>query len=103
MKEFIVLIFCVFIVTNDISCRFVNKNEDGNEIEANMTVRENKKNKPGSGNLIQVIENYEKSKVNAFKEDENAFSKVSSDRKLQNFKIFGALTIQTRYHDNVVF
>jgi len=33
MKEFIVLIFFVLIITNDVDGRFVNKNEDGNEIE----------------------------------------------------------------------
>jgi len=33
MKESIVLIFFVFIVTNDVNGRFIHKNEDNNEIE----------------------------------------------------------------------
>ena len=36
MKEFIVLISFVLIVTNDVNGRFVNKNEDGNEIEGKI-------------------------------------------------------------------
>ena len=39
MKESIVLIFFVFIVTNDVNARFINENEDGNEIEGKILQR----------------------------------------------------------------
>ena len=77
------------------------REEDGEEVQAQMTLLETEKNKAGSGNLIKVVENYKTSKVNAFQEDEvfgekNADGEVSSNRRLQRFKTLGALTIQKR-------
>ena len=76
------------------------RDEDDEEVQAQMILLENKKNKPGSGNFIQVVKNYKTSKVDTFKEDEvfgdkNAYGEVSSNKRLQLLKTLGALTIQT--------
>ena len=92
------LVFCQLVPFAEVillTALEYHRGEDVNEVQANMTTTETEKNKPGTGNLIQVVEKYKTSKVNTFKEDKvfedkNVAGEVSSNRKLQLFKTLGA-------------
>ena len=102
------LVFCQLVPFTEVILLTAQDCYRDEEVEDNRSNLETETNKPGTGNLFQVVENCKTSKVDAFKDhnvfgDNNAYNEVPFNRKLQCLKSLGALKKSIQCHDNVVF